>query len=405
MSTERGRITIEGFDPEVVRERETPTQEPAGATDVAVESRWARAWRRFRRNRSAMVGLVIVAFMATVAVFAMPISLTLSTIGIILSLAVALGLSVLSRFRRRASTLLKAGIYGSAALALLLAVARYYPGLTGPSLTVQPIQLAPYDPETLLWIDDPSMERDMSPREAGLFDHPFGTDSEGRDMFSRVIAGSRWSVSIGFVVVTIASIIGVAWGGIAGYYGSLVDEVMMRIVDVVFAFPALLLALVIVFQLGGGYFQLVAAFVIPGWAIYARLIRGEVLKTKEMEFVTAARALGARDRSVIFRHIVPNSITPVVVQASLNVGTVVIGVAALGFLGIGFEAGTPEWGHMLTNVRESLIRGPGASINWWQTFFPGAAIFTFVMAMNLVGDGINDALDAQEDIEPIGGGG
>lgn len=406
MSTQRGRIQINGFDTEAVRERDLATDTSIEAEDYKVQSRWARAWRRFKQNRSAMIGAGIVLFMALVAFFAQPIESTVSSVVIALSLVGIAGVLAALQVRKGDPQRLRQALFGLLGVVGLLAALRFFTGITGPSFTVQPIGLAPHDPEQLLWIKNPDkFEKDMAPFEAGLA-YPFGTDQQARDMFSRVIAGSRWSVSIGFVVVSISATIGIIYGGISGYYGGLVDEVMMRFVDIIFAFPALLLALVIVFQLGGGYFQLVAAFVIPGWAGYARLIRGEVLKTKEMEYTNAARALGARDRSVIFRHIVPNSITPVIVQASLGIGTVVIGVAALGFLGIGFESGTPEWGHMLNATRESLIQGPGATLHWWQTFFPGAAIFTFVMSMNLVGDGLNDALDAQEDVSAtVGGGG
>jgi peptide/nickel transport system permease protein len=267
---------------------------------------------------------------------------------------------------------------------------------------VQPISLAPYDPQTILYLE-PGVD-------AGRYDppslaNPMGTDASGRDMLSRVMVGGRASISIGFVVVFLTAGFGLVYGAIAGYYGGWIDEIMMRLVDTVFAFPALVLALVIVAILGGGYWQLVAAFVFPGWAGYARLIRGEILSVKQNQYVTAARALGARDRSVIFKHVVPNAVAPLIVQASLSIGTVVIGVAALGFLGLGFPPGTPEWGTMLDQTRETIIQGPGGSIPWWATVFPGGAIFLFVMSMNMIGDGVNDALDAQSvtDIEQGGG--
>lgn len=269
-------------------------------------------------------------------------------------------------------------------------------------VTIQPLSLAPYDPEAILYLE-PGVD-------AGRYDppsmaHPMGTDASGRDMLSRIMVGGRYSISIGFVVVVITGTFGMIYGSIAGYYGGWVDEVMMRFVDTVFAFPGLMLAMVLVAMLGGGYWQLVAAFAIPGWAIYARLIRGEILKVKQEEYVMAAKALGARDRSVIFKHVAPNAVAPLIVQASLSVGTVVIGVAALGFLGIGFPPGTPEWGTMLDQTRETIIQGPGGSIPWWATVFPGGAIFIFVMAMNMIGDGINDALDAQETTVSQQGGG
>jgi peptide/nickel transport system permease protein len=271
-------------------------------------------------------------------------------------------------------------------------------------VTVQPFSLAPYSPtEQLRSIfagpDAPG------PYASPSLDHPMGTDGGARDMFSRILYGGRFSISIGFLVVFITAAIGIVYGSISGYYGGWVDELMMRVLDVIFAFPGLILALVVVAMLGKGYFQLLIAFTVFGWAGYARLIRGEILSVKQNEYVLAAKALGAKDRSVIFRHIVPNAIAPVIVQASLSIGTVVIGVAALGFLGLGFQTGTPEWGTILDAEQGTLSPGPGGDIYWWATVFPGIAIFLFVMSMNLIGDGINDALDAQEDATTTQGAG
>ncbi|WP_247729443.1 ABC transporter permease [Halovivax limisalsi] len=341
---ERGRIRIEGFEPERVIEREplSDWSEDAGEETLG---RWRRALRRFVRNRSAMLGLFVVLVMSLLAIFARPIEV--------------------------------AGV------------------------TVQPYAIAPYSPSDIVAFYG---------SDAGIYappswQHPFGTDETGRDLFTRVLYGGRYSISIGFVVVLLTASFGIVYGSISGYFGGWVDEVLMRFVDLIFAFPGLVLALIIVAMLGGGYWQLVAAFTLVGWASYARIIRGEVLSVKQNEYVLAAKALGARDRSIIFRHVVPNALAPVVVQASLSVGTVVIGVAALGFLGVGFDPGTPEWGTMLDATRETLIAGPTGSIPWWATVFPGLAIFLFVMAMNLIGDGINDALDAQQGGVAVQGGG
>lgn len=346
MSTKRGRIQITGFDPRQVTERDALSQwVEEGESEP--ESRWHRAWRRFRRNRGAMVGVFVVAVLVVLALLARPIEI--------------------------------AGV------------------------TVQPISLAPYKPDTILYLKPEYANIEpYSPPSAVT---PLGTDGTGRDILSRLLYGGRYSLSIGFIVVFITAVIGIAYGAVSGYYGGLVDEVMMRILDVIFAFPGLVLALVIVATLGGGYWQLVLAFSVFGWAGYARIIRGEILSVKQNEYVLAARALGASDRKVIFRHIVPNSLAPVIVQATLSIGTVVIGVAALGFLGVGLDPTTAEWGTMLNSARASLIQGPGARIPWWATVFPGLAIFLFVMAMNLIGDGINDALDAQESTVTQGGGG
>ena len=333
---ERGRIRISGFDADRVRNRE-PLSDWTGETSGETVSRWRRGLKRFMRNRSAMGAVVIVVLMALVAIFARPVEI---------------------------------GGY-----------------------VVQPFSLAPYDPTTIIYFTvDPNVGIYDSPS----WQYPMGIDGSGRDLFSRILVGGRYSISIGFIVVGLTASFGLIYGAISGYYGGNVDEVMMRIVDTIFAFPGLILALIIVAILGGGYWQLVLAFSLFGWAGYGRLVRGEVLKIKENEYVMAAKALGARDRSVVFRHIAPNAMPPLIVLASLNIGSVVIGVAALGFLGLGMDPSTAEWGTMLDETRETLIQGPGGQIPWWATVYPGMAIFTFVMAMNMIGDGINDALDAQE---------
>ncbi|WP_122090808.1 ABC transporter permease [Halalkalicoccus subterraneus] len=335
MSKERGRIRISGFDAERV-ERRDPLSDWTADSEVDTESRWRRGLRRFRRNRSAMAGVAVVAVLALAAFLARPVVI--------------------------------AGV------------------------PIQPFALAPHEPSTILYLQDPSV---------GVYDppspsYPMGTDGSGRDLFSRILYGGRYSLSIGFIVVALTASFGAVYGAISGYYGGWTDEVMMRIVDTIYAFPGLILALIIVAILGGGYWQLVLAFSLFGWASYGRLVRGEVLSIKENEYVMAAKALGAKDRSVIFKHIIPNAMPPLLVVASLNIGTVVIGVAALGFLGLGMPPGSAEWGTMLDATRETLIQGPDGRIPWWATVFPGGAIFLFVMAMNLIGDGINDALDAQE---------
>jgi peptide/nickel transport system permease protein len=324
-------------------EQRDPLSDWTADTGSATMSRWARAWRDFRNNRSAVLGLALVVFLSLLAVFARPITI--------------------------------AGI------------------------TVQPISLAPYDPDLILYLEFPDVSTYQPPSPQFIF----GTDGSARDIFSRILYGGRFSLSIGFIVVMITATIGLIYGSIAGYYGGIVDKALMRFVDVVFAFPALVLALLIVAFLGKGYWELVLAFCATGWAGYARIIRGEILSVKQNEYVTAAKALGARDRSVIFRHIVPNAMAPLVVQASLAIGTTVIGVAALGFLGLGMPPSSAEWGTMLNRARQSLITGAGGTIPWWATVFPGAAIFAFVLAMNLIGDGINDALDAQQTTVGQGG--
>ncbi len=287
-------------------------------------------------------------------------------------------------------------LIGAAFVLFMLFWAVFARPITLSGITIQPFEAVPYDP---------GRTRVSDPYESPSLAHPFGTDRLGRDMFSRVMYGARFSVTIGIIVTAIAASFGIIYGGISGYFGGRIDDLLMRIVDMVFAFPGLVLALVIVAMLGRGYWQLVAAFAVVGWATYARLIRGEILKVKQNEYVMAAKALGARDRKVLFKHIVPNAIAPVIVQATLSIGTVVIGVAALGFLGVGFAPGTPEWGTILDAERNTIIAASD-EWQWWATVFPGLMIFIFVMAMNMIGDAINDALDAQNEtnVGNMGGG-
>ena len=278
-------------------------------------------------------------------------------------------------------------LIGALFVALMLFWALFSRPLSVMGTTIQPFEAVPYDPT----------RTGVGGRyESPSLSHPFGTDRLGRDLFSRVMYGTRFSVTIGIIVTAIAASFGVVYGGVSGYFGGRVDDVLMRIVDMVFAFPGLVLALVIVSMLGRGYWQLVAAFTLFGWAGYARLIRGEILKVKQNEYVLAAKALGARDRKVLFRHIIPNAIAPVIVQATLAIGGVVIGVAALGFLGVGFAPGTPEWGTILDAERGTVVAA-GDEWRWWATVFPGLMIFIFVMAMNMIGDAVNDALDTQNE--------
>lgn len=332
MSTQRGKIKIDGFHSESIEDRES-LSDWTDEKDAEVPSRWKVIARQVVRDRLALVGAVFVLFMLFWAFFSRPIVVE--------------------------------------------------------GVTIQPFDAVPYNPERT---------RVGGAYESPSLDHPFGTDRLGRDMFSRVMFASRFSVTIGIIVTMITVSFGVVFGGISGYFGGKIDDLFMRFTDMVFAFPGLVLTLVIVAMLGRGYWQLVIAFTATGWAFYARLIRGEILKVKQNEYVMAAKALGARDRKVLFKHIVPNAIAPVIVQATLGIGTVVIGVAALGFLGVGFAPGTPEWGTILDLEKQTVISA-GDEWRWWATVFPGLMIFIFVMALNMIGDAINDALDAQNDTD------
>ncbi|MBN1825713.1 MAG: ABC transporter permease [Candidatus Eisenbacteria bacterium] len=218
-------------------------------------------------------------------------------------------------------------------------------------------------------------------------DHPLGTDKFGRDVWTRILYGSRVSLTIGFVSVAIAISIGTLVGAVTGYFRGWVDGVLMRLTDVLLAFPRLVLLLAVIALFRPSIFLLVAVLGATGWMGTARIVRGEVLSLREREFVLAARALGYRAPRVIVRHILPNLVAPIVVAATLNIGHTIILEASLSFLGLGVQPPAASWGSMINDGRDALL---GA---WWVATFPGLAIVGTVIAFNLVGDGLRDALD------------
>lgn len=218
-------------------------------------------------------------------------------------------------------------------------------------------------------------------------DHPLGTDLLGRDVLSRLIHGARISLLIGFAAVALSGTIGVIIGLVSGYVGGAVDTFTMRVVDAWLAFPFLLLAIALMAVLGQGLRNLVLALVITGWVVYARLVRGETLSLREREYVLAARGLGDSHVSIMFRHLLPNVLAPVLVVATLELGVVIVTEASLSFLGLGVQASLPTWGGMLADGRAYLERA------WWLATLPGLAIFAVVLAVNIVGDALRDAFD------------
>jgi peptide/nickel transport system permease protein len=239
-------------------------------------------------------------------------------------------------------------------------------------------QLAPYDP----------IQQDTQAiRQAPSREHLMGTDNFGRDIFSRVLYGGRRSLPVGFVAIGIASVIGVTFGLIAGYLWGFTDTLVMRGSDILLAFPGILLALALVAILGTSLFNLMLAVGIATIPEYTRVVRSAVLTTRETEYVTAARVSGAGDGTIMFRHILPNVLPPIIVLVTLGIAGAIILGSTLSFLGLGVKPPVPEWGNMLSDGRTMMRH------QWWVAFFPGLAIMLTVLAINLFGDGLRDAID------------
>lgn len=292
-----------------IRESITPDA-PAAAQLPEKAEGWRETWRRFRRRRSAVLGLAILLFLAGLA-------------------------------------------------------------------TIAPL-LTSYDPE------HQQLSRVLlSPS----LTYPLGTDYLGRDILTRLLYGARLSLLIGFLAVAIGLLVGLPLGAISGYYGSWVDLIIQRIADILLSFPGFLLALSLVAILGIGLQNVVISVGISAVPSFIRLVRGSVLTIRELTYVEAAKSVGVRDGSIIVRHVMPNAMTPVIVQATLNLGTAILTAAGLGFLGLGVQPPTPEWGTMLGEGRNYIFSNPNMAT------FPGLAIFFAVLGFNLLGDGLRDALD------------
>jgi len=240
--------------------------------------------------------------------------------------------------------------------------------------------IAPHDPTAQ---GDIVLTRFQSPS----FQHPMGTDKFGRDIFSRVLYGARISLTIGFIAVGLGVLIGGAFGALAGYFGRWTDTVLMRFTDMMLSFPRLILLIVIIALFEPTIWLVVVVLGLTGWMGVARIVRGEVLSLREREFVQAAKVLGMSDSRIITRHILPNTLAPVIVYATLGIGSTILVEAALSFLGLGVQPPTPSWGNMINDGRDSLLTA------WWISTFPGLAIVLTVTAFNMLGDGLRDALD------------
>ncbi|MCB0055484.1 MAG: ABC transporter permease [Caldilineaceae bacterium] len=260
----------------------------------------------------------------------------------------------------------KTAVFGLAVIVFFALVAVFAPLLT------------PYDP---LAQDIPN---GLAPPSA---EHWLGTDKLGRDIFSRMLYGARISLGAGLGVVLMAGLVGTSVGIVAGYVGGWLDEALMRITDIFFAFPSLILAMAIAGALGPSLQNALIAVSVVTWPVYARLIRGQVIVLRDREFVQAARAVGVGHTQILFRHLFPNTLSPLLVQASFEMGTVILAVAGLSFIGFGAQPPIPEWGVMISEGRNYI------TTHWWLTFFPALAMLFAVAGFNLVGDGLRDLLD------------
>ena len=283
-------------------------------SETARRSEWSQAWRRFRANRIAVGGLVVILILVILAIFA-------------------------------------------------------------------PL-FSPYDP-----INDVFRGmRGVGPTSA----HPFGYDHLGRDLLSRVIFGTRVALLVGLIATGISVTIGVVMGAVAGYFGNRSDTLISRVIDTLMAFPIIALLLVLASVLGPSLNTTIIVIGVTGWARFARVVRADVMSLKATDFVTAARAVGVRDWRIIWRHLLPNVMGPVIVLATLGIGGIIILESALSFLGLGIRPPDPSWGRTLADGRDSILRFPHIS------FFPGLMIVITVLAFNFLGDGLRDALDPRE---------
>ncbi len=302
----------------------TPTPENPAAVGVVTESLWRETLQRVLRQRSAIIGLILVGILGLFAIFA-------------------------------------------------------------PVVT-------PYDPNQVL-IGLENVKKRQGPCihvlgcPADQPQHILGIDGNVRDLYTRLVYGTRISFRVGFVTVSFSVIIGTFLGAIAGYAGGWLDNLIMRVLDIVLAFPALLLAIAIVTVLGPGLTNAMLAIAFVTIPHYARVVRSSVIVIRELEFVEASRALGATSAQILFRRILPNTLSPLIVQATLGIGTAVLETAALSFIGLGAQPPTPEWGSMIAEEFNQLFSAPHL------VFFPGVAITMTVLAFNLLGDGLRDALD------------
>jgi peptide/nickel transport system permease protein len=255
---------------------------------------------------------------------------------------------------------------GTAILLLLTAAALFAPAV------------APYDPL------GQNLDQDLIPRSS---EHWLGTDKLGRDILSRIIYGGRISLLVGITTVALSLAIGIVIGSLSGYFGGWIDQMLMRLVDILMAFPGILLAIAFTAVLGPGLDHVILALCLIGWTSYARLVRGEILSLRERDFIQAARSLGCRPKRIILRHLLPNLLPPLLIQSTFGLAAAIVAEGSLSFLGLGVEPPTPSWGAMLNDGRQFLLVAPHL------TTYPGLGLMITVLALNLIGDALQDRLD------------
>ncbi len=266
---------------------------------------------------------------------------------------------------------------------------RHRSATIGASIIIFFILVAIFAP--LIATHDPRQANIIERLQGGSASHYLGTDKVGRDIFSRIVYGTRISLKVGFIAMTFSVGFGTFFGAIAGYYGGKLDNVIMRVMDIMLAMPSILLAMVIVTILGQSLTNAIIAVSIVYIPQYARILRAAVLKVRELDYVTASKVIGASNRRILFTTVLPNCLAPLIVQATLGIGAAILDAAGLSFLGLGAEIGEPEWGAMLNENRDLIRRAPLA------VTAPGIAIFLIVLGFNLLGDALRDALDPQID--------
>lgn len=266
---------------------------------------------------------------------------------------------------------------------------RHRSATIGASIIIFFVVVAIFAP--LIATHDPRQANITERLQGGSASHYLGTDKVGRDIFSRIVYGTRISLKVGLVAMTFSVGFGTLFGAIAGYYGGKLDNLIMRVMDIMLAMPSILLAMVIVTILGQSLTNAIIAVSIVYIPQYARILRAAVLKVRELDYVTASKVIGASDRRILFTTVLPNCLAPLIVQATLGIGAAILDAAGLSFLGLGAEIGEPEWGAMLNENRDLIRRAPLA------VTAPGIAIFLIVLGFNLLGDALRDALDPQID--------